>query len=241
MYNQLIGQFLAAVQSSSADMDRVAAQESTLFPHATRPAARPRSCESQLRYRRAFLKRMTANLVDKASLQLGHRVDETRICLDGPHNVWQVIDAGDIPDLDRLWHELLGRAAQPVAVHHAAELLREAFADNSVLGMRMTREAGILRLAAASEPAAGQPHGLRWLRAGAIERARMVVTSLAVFAKDAGELPLAACLQAFRVDASFAPTQRRPFPGAEIRQFKEYWEIRLRRDLAVRLAQFVGH
>ena len=241
MYNQLIGQFLAAVQSSAADMDRIAVLESNLFPHATRPAARLRSTESRLRHRRAFLKRITANLVDKASMQLGHRVDETRVFLDGPRNVWQIIDAGEIPDLDKLWQEMVAPTMQPVAVEHAANLLRGAFADNAVLSMRLTRETGVLRLSATSEPAAGQQPGMRWLRAGSVERARLVVTALAVFAKHSGELPLAACLHEFRVDASFAPTQRRLFPGAEIRQFNEHWEIRLNRDLAVRLAQFVGH
>ncbi|SDD58223.1 hypothetical protein SAMN05216345_111134 [Cupriavidus sp. YR651] len=240
MFNQLIGQFLAAEQSSNADMDRVAMLESDLFPNAIRPATRPRSSESRQRYRRAFLKRLTANVVDKASLQLGRRVDETRVFLSGHRNVWLIIDAGEIPDLDKLWHALVASDSQPVAVDHAANLLRGAFSDNAVLSMRLTRSNGIIRLAAVSEPAAGQPSGMRWLRAGAIERARLVVIALAVFAKHYGKLALAACLREFRVDASFVPTQRRQFPGAEIRQFNEHWEIRLHRELAESLARFIG-
>ncbi|MEN7527639.1 MULTISPECIES: hypothetical protein [unclassified Cupriavidus] len=239
MYNQLIGQFLAAEHFSTTDMDRVAKLEATLFPNAARLACR-RSSESRLRYRRAFLKRLAANLVDKASTQIGERVDETRVQLDGPRNVWQVIDAGQIPDLDKLWHVLVASKAQPLPIEQAVSVLRSAFADNTNLSMRLTRQLGILRLAAPSEPAAGHTPGMRWLCAGAVDRVNLVLTGLAVFAKRSGELAMAACLSEFRVDAPFVSPQRRAFPGVEIRQFNEQWEIRLHRELAERLAQFVG-
>lgn len=239
MYNQLIGQFLAAEHFSTTDMDRLSKLEASLFPNATR-LARRRSCESRLRYRRAFLKRLTANLVDKASTQLGERVDETRVHLDGPRNVWQVIDAGQIPDLDKLWHALVASTAQPLTVEQAAMVLRSAFAEHTQLSMKFTRDFGILRLAAQSEPAAGQPAGMRWLCAGAVDRASLLVKALAVFAKHCGESAMAACLREFRVDAPFASPQRRAFPAVEIRQFNEHWEIRLHRGLAEGLANFVA-
>jgi hypothetical protein len=239
MYNQLIGQFLAAEHSSTTDMDRGAQLEASLFPNAQRLACR-RSSESRLRYRRAVLKRLAANLVDKASTQLGERVDETRAHLDGPRNVWQVIDAGQIPDLDKLWHALVVPKAQPLAAEQAAIVLRNAFAEHSQLSMKLTRHLGILRLSAQSESAAGQPAGMRWLAAGAVDRVSLVVTALAAFAKHSGESAMAACLREFRVDASFASPQRRAFPAVEIRQFNEHWEIRLQRDLAEGLARFIG-
>lgn len=239
MYNQLIGQFLAAEHFSTTDMDRVAKLEASLFPNAQCLACR-RSSESRLRYRRAFLKRLAANLIDKASSQLGERVDETRVHLDGPRNVWQVIDAGQIPDLDKLWHALVASKAQPLEAEQAAIVLRNAFAEHTQLSMKLTRHLGILRLSAQSEPAAGQPAGMRWLVAGAVDRVSLVVTALAAFAKHSGESAMAACLREFRVDASFASPQRRAFPAVEIRQFNEHWEIRLQRDLAEGLARFVG-
>ena len=239
MYNQLIGQFMAAERFSATDMDRVAKLEATLFPNAARLACR-HSNASRLRYRRAFLKRLTANLVDKASSQLGERVDETRVSLEGTRNVWQVIDAGQIPDLDKLWHVLVARTAAPMAVVEAASVLRRAFSDHAGLSMRLTRQLGILRLAAQSEPAAGQAGGVRWVCGGAGAGGERVLAALAALPPRAGQPAMAACLNEFRADAPFVSPQRRAFPGVEIRQFNEQWEIRLHRELAERLAQFVG-
>lgn len=81
---------------------------------------------------------------------------------------------------------------------------------------------------------------MRWLCGGEVAEVKRVVAALAVFAKRAGQPAMAACLNEFRVDAPFLSPQRRAFPGVEIRQFNEQWEIRLQRELAERLALIVG-
>jgi hypothetical protein len=51
---------------------------------------------------------------------------------------------------------------------------------------------------------------------------------------------LAGCLRQFDHGEPFAPQQRRTFPGLDVVQYNEYWELRFTLSLGERLLAFVA-
>ncbi|SPS02257.1 conserved hypothetical protein [Cupriavidus taiwanensis] len=69
---------------------------------------------------------------------------------------------------------------------------------------------------------------------------RAALLALAAYAQDAGELALAGCLRQFDHGEVFAAQQRRTFPGLDVLQYNEYWELRFAARLGEGLLAFVA-
>lgn len=64
--------------------------------------------------------------------------------------------------------------------------------------------------------------------------------SLAAYAKDSGDAALAGCLRQFDHGEVFLAQQRRTFPGLDILQYNEYWELRFAAPIGEGLLQFIA-
>ncbi|MCY0858641.1 hypothetical protein [Cupriavidus sp. D39] len=181
-----------------------------------------------------FYKRLVTKMVAKASEQFAPpeaplAIDETRLLLDGKHNVWDLIEMGREPDLDVLWGLLVQVYSQEgarVAYKQAAAVLVNAFGACETLPVKCTRGVAILRADLLSEVVDTATHTRRLLPAAAHEAGRLFL-SLAAAAEIGGHQATAASLRQFQLSQSFVTPQRRTFPELDVVQFNTRWKFRL--------------
>jgi hypothetical protein len=242
MYNALVEAFRAAQAASAEAFARVsslatqAAVDSLIVPlHADHAGD----------YRR-FLRRLVASLIDRAGNEFGIAgapvsIDETRIPVNGYPNIWEALRAGETPDLDRYWRVLAERYehhGRALAYRQVAQTLAAALELDAPNAVRRFATVVRRRLNASSEPSAVRPS--RRITAEAHAEVRAALLALSAFAQDAGEPALAGCLRQFDHGEPFAPQQRRTFPGLDVVQYNEYWELRFTLSLGERLLAFVA-
>ncbi|NYI02851.1 hypothetical protein [Cupriavidus plantarum] len=242
MYNAFVEAFLAAQAASAEAFARVsslatqAAVDSLIVQLHVDPAGE---------YRR-FLRRLVASLIERASNEFGIAgapvsIDETRIPVSGYPNIWEALRAGETPDLDRYWRVLTQRyehRGRGLAYRQVAQTLAVALELDAPNAVRRFATVVRLRLNASSEPSAVRPS--RRVTADAHTEVRAALLALSAFAQDAGEPALAGCLRQFDHGETFASQQRRTFPGLDVVQYNEYWELRFAAPLGERLLAFVA-
>ncbi|AOZ02285.1 hypothetical protein BKK81_23675 [Cupriavidus sp. USMAHM13] len=244
MYNALIQAFHDAQEQSARAFRAVMVLESQLGLRMEASAVPP--LPDAAAERKRFCRRIAARMIRRAAERFGAnglpvRVDETRIAVDGHANIWEAIETGRLPDLDRFWAALRAACETRTAEPPRAAMV-QALARSLGLGqpaaVRWHASTARLRLDAPSEPVPGGP--CRRLAAPAQETVRQSLLALAAFAQEAGAGALAGCLRQFDHRAPFRSPQRRTFPALDITQYNAYWEVRLERALAEALLRFVA-
>lgn len=243
MYNALVEAFQAAQAASLSAFERVSALAAQVR---VADAVAPQPVDKADEFRR-FLRRVVASLIDRASNEFGIEgapvcIDETRIPVNGYPNIWEAIRAGETPDLDRYWRVLAERYethGRAMAYRQVAETLSKALQLDQPNAVRRHARVTRLRLKAPSLPvAAARPS--RRVMAEEHGELRAGLLALAAYAQDAGEPALAGCLRQFDHGEVFAAQQRRTFPGLDVLQYNEYWELRFSAALGERLLAFVA-
>ncbi|MFJ4291278.1 hypothetical protein ACIP1U_16065 [Cupriavidus sp. NPDC089707] len=242
MYNALVEAFRSAQVASFDAYERVSALAAQVSDAAIVPVPVDQAGDF-----RRFLRRLVASLIDRASNEFGIEgapvcIDETRIPVNGHPNVWEAIRAGETPHLDRYWRVLAERyqaSGRALAYRQVAETLAAALQLDQPNAVRRHAKVVRLRLKAPSLPvAAARPS--RRVAADAHADLRAALLALATYAQDAGEPALAGCLRQFDHGEVFAAQQRRTFPGLDVLQYNEYWELRFAAPLGERLLAFVA-
>lgn len=243
MYNALVEAFRSAQNASL-----VAFEQARLLATAVRADASivPLPVDQAGEVRR-FLRRVVASLLDRASTEFGVEgapvcIDETRIPVNGHPNIWEAIRAGDTPDLDRYWRVLAERyqaGGRALAYRQIAQTLATTLQLDQPKAVRRHAKVVRLRLNAPSVPVdAARPS--RRVAPEAHAEVRASLLALAAYARAAGEPALAGCLRQFDHGEVFVAQQRRTFPGLDVLQFNEYWELRFTAPVGEGLLAFVA-
>ncbi|EKZ99034.1 hypothetical protein ACUXQ2_006231 [Cupriavidus metallidurans] len=241
MYNALVEAFRAAQVASADAIARVSALAAQAGAEAL---VVPLHVDHPGEFRR-FLRCLVASLIDRASNEFGIAgapvsIDETRIPVNGYPNIWEAIRAGETPDLDRYWRVLAERyehCGRALACRQVAKTLAASLQLDSPNAVRRFTKVMRLRLKAPSLTTVVRP--MRRIAVEAHAEVRAALLALAAFAQDAGEPALAGCLRQFDHGEAFGPQQRRTFPGLDVLQYNEYWELRFSAALGERLLAFV--
>lgn len=194
-----------------------------------------------------FCRKQVAEIIQRASVEFGLAgapiaIDETRLPIDGYPNVWEAIRAGVVPDLDRFWNLLRQtyEADGPAkAEQQTAATLFRAFGLASSSAVRRSAAFVRLRLMAVSETVSSATRPSRQLHFGSLEPVTQAFAALAVFARRNGHTVLASCLAQFHPADVFQSQQRRTFPGLDVIQYNDYWELRFATPVADTLLAFV--
>lgn len=243
MYNALVEAFRSAQDVSLGAFEQVGVLAAQVRANAL---VVPLPVDQPGDFRR-FLRRLVTLLIHRASNEFGIDgapvcIDETRIPVNGHPNIWEAIRAGETPDLDRYWRVLAEKyqtRGRALAYRQVAQTLANALQLDEPNAVRRHAKVVRLRLKAPSVPvSAARPS--RRVAADAHADLRAGLMALAAYAQDAGEPALAGCLRQFDHGEVFAAQQRRTFPGLDVLQYNEYWELRSSAALGERLLPFVA-
>ncbi|AAP86064.1 Transposase (plasmid) [Cupriavidus necator H16] len=194
-----------------------------------------------------FCRKQVAEMIQRAGVEFGIdgapiAIDETRLAVDGYPNIWEAIRAGVVPDLDRFWNLLRDTyeadGPEKAEQQMAATLVR-AFGLASSSAVRRSTVFVRLKLIAISETVSDASRPSRQLHFGSLEPVTQAFAALAVFARRNGHAVLASCLAQFHPADVFESQQRRTFPGLDVIQYNEYWELRFATPVADTLLAFV--
>ncbi|QBY56375.1 hypothetical protein [Cupriavidus oxalaticus] len=194
-----------------------------------------------------FCRKQVAEMIQRAGVEFGIdgapiAIDETRLAVDGYPNIWEAIRAGVVPDLDRFWNLLRDTyeadGPEKAEQQMAATLVR-AFGLASSSAVRRSTAFVRLKLIAISETVSDASLPSRQLHFGSLEPVSQAFAALAVFARRNGHAVLASCLAQFHPADVFESQQRRTFPGLDVIQYNEYWELRFATPVADTLLAFV--
>ncbi|MBF6989349.1 hypothetical protein [Cupriavidus sp. IK-TO18] len=194
-----------------------------------------------------FCRKQVAELIQRAGVEFGIEgapiaIDETRLPIDGYPNIWEAIRAGVVPDLDRFWNllrETYETDGPAKAERQTAATLVRAFGLASSSAVRRSTAFVRLKLIAISETVSDASRPSRQLHFGSLEPVTQAFAALAVFARRNGHAVLASCLAQFHPADVFESQQRRTFPGLDVIQYNEYWELRFATPVADTLLAFV--
>ncbi|MGH8789394.1 MAG: hypothetical protein ACREYA_30515 [Cupriavidus necator] len=194
-----------------------------------------------------FCRKQVAEIIQRAGVEFGIdgasvAIDETRIPIDGYPNIWEAIRAGVVPDLDRFWNllrETYEADGPAKAEWQTATTLLRAFGLASSSAVRRSTAFVRLKLIAISETVSDASRPSRQLHFGSLEPVSQAFAALAVFARRNGHAVLASCLAQFHPADVFESQQRRTFPGLDVIQYNDYWELRFATPLADTLLAFV--
>lgn len=194
-----------------------------------------------------FCRKQVVEIIQRAGVEFGIHgapiaIDETRMPVGGYPNIWEAIRAGVVPDLDRFWNLLRDtyEADGPAkAERQTAATLFRAFGLGSSSAVRRSAAFVRLKLIAVSETVSDDSRPSRQLHFGSLEPVTQAFAALAVFARRNGHGVLATCLAQFHPADVFESQQRRTFPGLDVVQYNEYWELRFATPVADTLLVFV--
>lgn len=191
-----------------------------------------------------FCRKQVAEIIQRAAGIDGApiAIDETRMSIDGYPNIWEAIRAGFVPDLDRFWNllrETYEADGPAKAERQTAATLFHAFGLASSSAVRRSTAFVRLKLIAISEMVSDTSRPSRQLHFGSLQPVSQAFAALVVFARRNGHVVLASCLAQFHPADVFESQQRRTFPGLDVIQYNEYWELRFATPVADTLLAFV--